>query len=112
MASTSSPCVKPNTVATAARIPSQPPDSTQPQRLSFPIVSHPSLSLSLRPTFSGFQWPSKKLSSVTKVHAQANKLSAEESSNSSPPADNKPVGRIPDAATVSECMAQVADLVK
>ncbi|CAI0454371.1 unnamed protein product [Linum tenue] len=112
MASTSSPCIKPNTVATAARIPSQPPDSAQPQRLSFPIVSPPSLSLSLRPTFSGFQWPSRKQSSVTKVHAQANKLSAEESSNSIPPADSKPEGRIPDSATVAECMAQVADLVK
>ncbi|CAI0454373.1 unnamed protein product, partial [Linum tenue] len=68
------------------------------------------------------QWPSRKQSSVTKVHAQANKvfvvnflqdcLSAEESSNSIPPADSKPEGRIPDSATVAECMAQVADLVK
>ncbi|MBA0571813.1 hypothetical protein Golob_002187 [Gossypium lobatum] len=78
------------------------------------------------PAFSASQWPNDgKQTTVFASHTQLNEVAAEKSSNSVAVVDMKPKvalpeeddkrsaeKAIPDAAAISEFMAQVSDLVK
>ncbi|KAK9271771.1 hypothetical protein L1049_002134 [Liquidambar formosana] len=131
MASFSVPCPKCSSISGPASTPRYTHQHQKQSKISFrhgPNSRPTLISGSSRDDLApfGFQWPNRKQVPVWKVHAQLNEVASEKSSNSAPVLEAKfgvtssegsteklpGHNTIPDAASISAFMSQVADLVK